>query len=55
MDQKIIDLGAGEIILTSIDKEGTKRGPDFYLAETASKISHNSSLFIVEGLVLLII
>jgi len=37
--KKIIDLGAGEIILTSIDKEGTKRGPDFYLAETASKIS----------------
>ena len=37
--KKITDLGAGEIILTSIDKEGTKRGPDLELAETASRIS----------------
>lgn len=37
--KKITDLGAGEIILTSIDKEGTKRGPDLELAEIASRIS----------------
>jgi cyclase len=37
--KKIIDLGAGEIILTSIDKEGTKRGPDLELVEKVSRIS----------------
>lgn len=37
--KKVTDLGAGEIILTSIDKEGTKRGPDLGLAELASNIS----------------
>ena len=37
--KKIIDLGAGEIIITSIDKEGTMRGPDYALAEEVSRLS----------------
>ena len=37
--KKVVQLGAGEIIITSIDKEGTMRGPDYKLAEKSSKIS----------------
>lgn len=36
--KKVIDLGAGEILLTSIDKEGTRSGFDNELVEQASKI-----------------
>ena len=36
--KKSISLGAGEILLTSIDKDGTKRGFDLGLAASASKI-----------------
>lgn len=36
---KAIQLGAGEILLTSVDKEGTKRGFDISLIKAISKIS----------------
>jgi imidazole glycerol-phosphate synthase subunit HisF len=32
-------LGAGEILLTSIDSDGVRRGPDFGLVEAVGKIS----------------
>ena len=35
--KQVQDLGAGEIILTSIDKEGTRRGFDVQLIETIHK------------------
>ena len=36
--KKGIDFGAGEILLTSVDKEGTKTGFDIDLIDSASKI-----------------
>lgn len=36
--KKVISLGAGEILLTSIDKDGTKRGFDLELIKKVSKI-----------------
>ena len=36
---QVQDLGAGEIILTSIDKDGLCNGPDYELIEAASKVS----------------
>lgn len=42
--QKAAELGAGEILLTSIDQEGTKKGFDIELART---ISENISLPVV--------
>ena len=36
--KKGIKLGAGEILLTSIDKEGTKKGFDILLTKKASKV-----------------
>ena len=38
MDKKGIDQGAGEILLTSVDKDGTKNGFDIDLITSASKI-----------------
>ena len=35
--QEVLDRGAGEILLTSIDQDGTKLGPDFNLIETIQK------------------
>ena len=37
--KQAIELGAGEILITSIDKEGTLRGFDFDLAQKISKYS----------------
>tara|TARA_A100001011_G_scaffold199930_1_gene208222 strand:- start:7616 stop:8455 length:840 start_codon:yes stop_codon:yes gene_type:complete len=37
--KKVQDLGAGEIVLTSIDKEGTKKGLDLELINLISKIT----------------
>ena len=37
--KQIQDLGAGEILLTSIDKDGLCNGPDHELIKTASEIS----------------
>ncbi len=37
--KKIQDLGAGEVVLTSIDKEGTRRGLDLDLINLISKIA----------------
>ena len=36
--KKIIDLGVGEILLTSIDQEGTEKGFDINLIKSVSKI-----------------
>jgi imidazole glycerol-phosphate synthase subunit HisF len=36
--KRLQDLGAGEILLTSIDKDGTKSGFDIELVETVNKI-----------------
>jgi len=36
--KKIIDLGVGEILLTSIDQEGTEKGFDVNLIKSVSKI-----------------
>ncbi len=36
--KKVISLGAGEVLLTSIDKDGTKRGFDLDLIKRVSKI-----------------
>ena len=36
--KKIVSLGAGEILLTSIDKDGTKKGFDLDLVSKVSKI-----------------
>ncbi|MFH0869432.1 MAG: imidazole glycerol phosphate synthase cyclase subunit [archaeon] len=36
--KEAIDLGAGEILLTSIDMEGTKKGFDLELIEEASRV-----------------
>ena len=36
----IQDSGAGEIMLTSIDREGTKRGLDFDLYENVKNLVH---------------
>jgi imidazole glycerol-phosphate synthase subunit HisF len=38
--KKAIDLGAGEILLTSVDKEGTQSGFDLDLIETVSHSIH---------------
>ena len=37
--KKVQDFGAGEILLTSIDKEGTKKGLDLELINSISKIT----------------
>ena len=37
--REVQDLGAGEILLTSIDKDGLCNGPDYELIESASKVS----------------
>ena len=37
--KEVENLGAGEIMLTSIDKEGTKSGFDIKLNEEAAKIA----------------
>lgn len=37
--QKAVDLGAGEILLTSIDQEGTRKGFDLRLLEAAHTVS----------------
>ena len=37
--KKSVDLGAGEILLTSIDKEGTRKGFDLELMRLASQIT----------------
>ncbi len=37
--REAIALGAGEILLTSVDKEGTREGFDLELLESASKVS----------------
>jgi imidazole glycerol-phosphate synthase subunit HisF len=37
--QRAIDLGAGEILLTSIDQEGTRKGFDLELLKAVTKIS----------------
>ena len=42
--KEVQDLGVGEIILTSINKEGTGKGYDINLYEKASKISNISLL-----------
>lgn len=36
--QKCVDLGAGEILLTSMDKDGTKDGYDLELMEQVTKV-----------------
>jgi imidazole glycerol-phosphate synthase subunit HisF len=38
--KQVQDLGVGEILLTSIDNEGTKNGFELPLYEAASKITH---------------
>ena len=38
--KKAVDLGAGEILLTSVDKEGTQSGFDLDLIETVSHSIH---------------
>ena len=37
--QEVQDLGAGEILLTSIDQDGTCQGPDYALIEAANNIA----------------
>ena len=37
--KKVQDLGAGEILLTSVDQDGTCKGPDQKLIDAASKVS----------------
>ena len=37
--KQVQDLGAGEIVLTSVDKDGTCEGPDLDLFRLASEIS----------------
>ena len=37
--QEVQDLGAGEILLTSIDQDGTCKGPDYALIEAANNIA----------------
>ena len=37
--QEVQDLGAGEILLTSIDQDGTCQGPDYALIEKANGIA----------------
>ena len=38
--QKVVELGAGEILLTSMDKDGTKEGYDLtFLKELTTKVS----------------
>ena len=39
MDKRVNDLGAGEILLTSIDQEGTRDGFDIDLINQATIIS----------------
>lgn len=36
--QKVVELGAGEILLTSMDKDGTKDGYDLELMEQVTKV-----------------
>lgn len=38
--KKAIDLGAGEVLLTSIDQDGTRRGYDIELLKQISNFSH---------------
>ncbi|MEO5917112.1 MAG: imidazole glycerol phosphate synthase cyclase subunit [Luteolibacter sp.] len=38
--KKLQDLGAGEILLTSIDQEGTKKGFDLPLCKAVSRVAH---------------
>ena len=35
--KKVIDMGAGEILITSIDCEGTRKGFDYELAKNSQK------------------
>ena len=37
--RQVTDLGVGEIFLTSIDQDGTKKGFDIELAQKVSKIT----------------
>ncbi len=37
--KKVQDLGAGEILLTSVDNDGTCKGPDHKLIEAASQVA----------------
>ena len=37
--KKVIDMGAGEILITSIDCEGTRKGFDYDLAKNSQKVS----------------
>ena len=47
--KELVDRGAGEILLTSIDQDGTKLGPDFKLIETV-KNSINLPLVVSGGI-----
>ena len=44
--KKGIDLGVGEILLTSIDNEGTRKGFDIKLIESFSKFLKNQNISI---------
>ena len=46
--QQGISLGAGEILITSIDKEGTRKGFDCDLIRAVSTISHVPIIAVVE-------
>ena len=37
--QEVQEIGVGEILLTSVDKDGTLKNPDFELIKNASKIT----------------
>ena len=43
--KNIINAGAGEILLTSIDKEGTKKGPDYNLIEKLVTYSNITNIY----------
>ena len=43
--KKLKELGAGEILITSVDQDGTAKGPDKELIEKASAISKLPIIF----------
>ena len=41
MEKQVQDLGANEILLTSVDKDGTLSNLDFELIQEASKLTES--------------
>ena len=49
MDKKINDIGCGEILITSVDRDGTNSGFDKSLVETVAKLNLQMPIIVSGG------